>query len=125
MLKNPASMIAYIASVVLCAAVLIYLAVVDKPSEQVQVVTQEVAVTHQEEEAPLLIDINTATAEELELLPDIGPKIASDILAYRRVSGGFSTIEQIMEVEGVGEKRFEAIKDMITVGGKNEDFGRR
>ena len=93
MSKNPAPVIAYVASVVLCAAVLIYLAVSDKPSEHVHITTEEVAVTRQEEQLPVMIDINTATVEELDLLPNIGPKIAADIISYRRSNGGFSSIE--------------------------------
>ena len=115
MSKNPTSLIAYVVSVVLCAAVLIYLAVVDKPAEHVRVSTQEVVQT--QEDGPLMIDINTATSEELEMLPNIGPQIASDIIAYRRRHGAFSSIEQIMEVDGIGDKRFAAIREMITIGG--------
>lgn len=61
------------------------------------------------------ININTASAKELESLPGIGPVLAQRIVDYRAQKGGFKTIEEIMEVSGIGEKRFEAIKDLITV----------
>lgn len=61
------------------------------------------------------ININTATAEELETLPNIGPVKAEAIVQYRQEQGPFYTIEQIQEVDGIGEKTFEAIKDMITI----------
>lgn len=63
------------------------------------------------------IDINTADADLLQTLPGIGAEFAARIIAYRDQMGGFTSVEQIMEVEGIGEKRFEAIKAWITVGG--------
>jgi competence protein ComEA len=63
------------------------------------------------------ININTATAEELEALPEIGPVMAAKIVAYRTTHGPFETIEDIQDVDGIGPKTFEAIKDLIEVGG--------
>lgn len=62
------------------------------------------------------IDINTAEAEELTRLSGIGEKRAADIITYREANGGFSCIEDIMKVSGIGEKTFEKIKEEITVG---------
>lgn len=62
------------------------------------------------------LDLNTAGAEELIRLPGIGEKRAADIIAYREEKGGFSAIEEIMEVSGIGEKTFAKIKEEITVG---------
>ena len=62
-----------------------------------------------------LININTASAEELESLPGIGDAIAERIITYREENGGFDTVEEIMKVSGIGEKKFEEIKDQITV----------
>lgn len=69
------------------------------------------------EETPIQekININTATAEELDTLPNIGPVKAEAIIQYREEQGPFYTIEQIQEVDGIGEKTFEKIKDMITI----------
>lgn len=63
-----------------------------------------------------LIDINSATAEELETLPGIGSTLAQAIIDYRNEFGPFFAIEDIMFVDGIGPETFEAIKDLITVG---------
>lgn len=63
-----------------------------------------------------LININTSTQADLELLPGIGPATAANIIAYREANGPFATIEAIMDVPGIGEGKFEAIRDLITVG---------
>lgn len=60
------------------------------------------------------ININTATKEELMSLPGIGKVLAEEILKYR-MHGRFDTIEEIMEVRGIGEARFNKIRDLITV----------
>lgn len=61
------------------------------------------------------ININKATAAELEKLPGIGPKTAELLIQEREKSGGFKSPEDIMKVNGIGEKKFEKIKDKITI----------
>lgn len=61
------------------------------------------------------ININTANSEELQSLKGIGPSTASSIIAYREEYGGFSSIEEIMNVKRIGEKTFVKIKDRISV----------
>ena len=61
------------------------------------------------------ININTATAEELDLLPDIGPKRAQAIVAYRQAYGPFSAPEDLLHVDGIGEIILEKIRPYITV----------
>lgn len=61
------------------------------------------------------ININTASAEELMNLDGVGEATADKIIAYRQEHGSFSSIEEIKEVSGIGEKKFEAMKDAITV----------
>jgi len=62
-----------------------------------------------------LININTASLSELDSLPGIGPSTAQKIIDYREAHGGFSSIEEIMNVSGIGEAKFEKIKDLITI----------
>lgn len=61
------------------------------------------------------VNINTATQTQLETLPGIGPSTATKILTYRKEKGKFKKIEDIKEVSGIGEAKFEKIKDSITV----------
>jgi len=63
-----------------------------------------------------LIDLNSATAEMLQSLPGIGPKTAQAILSYREDKGGFRSIEELLEVKGIGPKKMEKIRPLITVG---------
>jgi len=62
-----------------------------------------------------LVNINTATLEELDGLPGIGPTTAQKIIDYRSENGPFSVIEDIMNVSGIGPATFEDIKDLIMV----------
>ena len=62
-----------------------------------------------------IININTASESELEQLPGIGPSISSRIVEYRNKNGKFKSIEDIKKVTGVGDSKFEKIKDLIKV----------
>lgn len=62
-----------------------------------------------------LININTATQTELELLTGVGPSTASKIIAYREQNGKFRSIEELKEVPGIGESKYETIKNEITI----------
>lgn len=70
-----------------------------------------------EETVSFPVNINTADAETLAALPGIGQVLAERIVAYRRQNGSFRAIEEITNVEGIGEKKAEAILELITVGG--------
>jgi len=61
------------------------------------------------------ININNATLEELETLPGIGPKTAQKIIDYRIANGAFKSIKEILNVSGIGPKKFEQIKNLITI----------
>ncbi len=63
-----------------------------------------------------LININTASLAELETLPGIGPSLGQNIIDYREANGPYETIEDIMKVSGIGTAKFEAIRELITVG---------
>ena len=67
-----------------------------------------------------IVNINTASAAELDSLPGIGAKTAERIIEYRQKNGPFKKIEDLMNVRGVGEKNFLKLKPQITVGAKGD-----
>lgn len=62
------------------------------------------------------ININTASAEELQQLPNVGPVLAGAIISYRDFHGPFIELGQLMNVSGIGQRTFEALQPMITLG---------
>ena len=62
-----------------------------------------------------LINLNRATAAELEALPRIGPKIAGRILAYREAHGPFQRVQDLTDVRGIGEKTLARLEPLVTV----------
>lgn len=62
-----------------------------------------------------LIDLNTATAAELDTLPGIGPVIAERILSYRDVNGPFTSVDRLADVEGISAAMVEEIRPLVTV----------
>ncbi len=61
------------------------------------------------------VDLNTATAEQLDALPGVGPVTAAKIVSDRTENGPFRTADDLMRVPGIGAKRFESLKDLVTV----------
>jgi len=72
------------------------------------------------------LNINTASATELEALPGIGAKTAARIVEYRQKNGPFKKVEELMNVRGVGEKNFLKLKPQITIApAKTEHAGQQ
>lgn len=65
--------------------------------------------------SPDTIRLNSATMEELMTLDGIGEVLASRIIAYRDTHGGFRSLEELREVEGIGQKRLDAIRSRLTL----------
>jgi competence protein ComEA len=64
---------------------------------------------------PGKVNINTASLDELDTLPGVGPSTASKIMEYRKKIGRFSVIEDLMKVTGIGDKKYDSLKDFIIV----------
>lgn len=62
-----------------------------------------------------LVNLNSATAEELDMLPEVGPVTAQAILDYRTEHGGFGSVDELLDIEGIGEKTLEKIAPHVTV----------
>ncbi len=65
--------------------------------------------------ADKLVNINTADAAQLARLPQVGPKMAQRILDFRKSSGGFKRVQDLLKVKGIGEKVFAKLQPLITI----------
>lgn len=86
-------------------------------SESVPRVVYSTSLKEAEAEAqtPLLVNINTADAKELDELPGVGPSTAEKIVEHRRHKGAFRTVDELEEVPGIGPKTLEKMKPFATV----------
>jgi competence protein ComEA len=74
----------------------------------------------QQKQGPIYrVNINTATRTELMQVPKIGEKMANRIVEFRKTNGPFKRVEELMNVKGMGEKTFLAMRHQLTVGAKN------
>lgn len=69
-------------------------------------------------EARRVVNINTADAAQLALLPRVGPSVAQKIVDFRKENGPFKTAEDLMLVQGIGEKTFQLLKPYLAVSGE-------
>lgn len=68
----------------------------------------------------LVVDLNDATLAELNLLPGVGEKLASDILKYRDEIGSFHSVDELMNIRGIKEGRLLSLKKYVTVSSKQK-----
>jgi len=64
-----------------------------------------------------VVNINTANAEQLQLLPRVGPALAGRIIDFREANGSYRTVDEIVAVKGIGEKSFEKLEPYIVTSG--------
>ena len=64
------------------------------------------------------VNINTATAQQLTVLPGVGEKLAARIVDYRQKAGGFKNVSELMNVQGIGEKNLAKIQAFLTTSGE-------
>lgn len=88
---------------------------IPKEGEELAEVTPSKNASSKDETTNTLVNLNTATIEELKTLNGVGEKKAENILRYREEKGSFKSIEELKEVDGIGEKTFEQLKSSITV----------
>ena len=86
-----------------------YIQIEDKQAVQTQATVSQTSAPSPQ------ININTATAQQLQLLPGIGETLARRIIDYRETNGDFKSTEELMNVTGIGEKIFDSINDYITI----------
>ena len=70
-------------------------------------------------EKPPRVDINKATAQELEMLPQVGPALAQRIVEFRKQQGAFKSVDDLLKVQGIGEKLLLRLRERVTVGGSS------
>jgi comEA protein len=88
-----------------------------KLAEEIELAGKKIDTTTQEEDAynGIIVDINSAGKPELEGLPGIGEAMAERIIMFREQSGGFRKTEDLMKVKGIGKKKFDKLKNLITI----------
>lgn len=64
-----------------------------------------------------IVDLNSATAEQLDTLPGIGPSTAAAIVDHRESNGPFASVDALIDVRGIGEAKLEGLRDLVTVSG--------
>ena len=92
----------------------IYIPSIDD-EEDIEIISAEMLGSNEEEDDNVIININTATQTELEELPGIGPSIASSIITYRKENGKFNNIEELKNVSGIGEAKYNKVKNNICI----------
>lgn len=115
--KNLSARILIAIALLMAAGLVGYNAFFSKTAVKIteNLVTSEALEQDEETKSSEVININTASSEELEKLSGVGKAMAKRIVEYRDTHGGFANKEEIMNVKGIGKKVFETIKNNICV----------
>ncbi len=122
-LQSARGLASFLSTAILFAGISVAAPAVASPVDQSSVPLTDVAkkaaaapaTQGKEKPAPAIVNINTATATELQTLPGIGASVATRILEYRQKNGGFKKVEDLMNIRGIGEKTFLKLKPLITI----------
>lgn len=80
------------------------------PTENIEIVDENYGIEQQNQ-----VDLNSASEEELQIAPGIGPSKAKAIIEYRKKYGNFSSVDELLEISGIGDKTLAKIRDYYTV----------
>ena len=69
-------------------------------------------------DSPGVVNVNTASSEQLQLLPRIGPALAERIIAFRETNGPFKSPDEMVAVKGIGERSLETLRPYLAVSGE-------
>jgi competence protein ComEA len=102
-------------AVFMTACVAVTVLSIRREPQYVQVIS-EPRTTAEVDESVVRLNLNTATLEELQMLPGIGEVRARDIVAYREEHGGFLYLEELTYISGIGSATFERLRDLVYIG---------
>lgn len=96
----------------------VLVSMIDSPAAATEPIAQAVSQSpEQSATSGVLVDINTAGVQELTALPGIGNALAMRIIEYRQSNGNFQTVEDLINISGIGEKKLEQLLPYATAGG--------
>ena len=96
----------------------VLVSMIDSPATATEPIAQAVSQSpEQSATSGVLVDINTAGVQELTALPGIGNALAMRIIEYRQSNGKFQTVEDLINISGIGEKKLEQLLPYATAGG--------
>lgn len=100
-------------SLLQCDSAMVLTALQPEPAEARRLPARPI--TRQASRGATVVNVNSASAEELMQLPHVGAVIAQRILEYRQTHGPFKTIDELMQVKGIGQKKFAAIRPFVRI----------
>jgi competence protein ComEA len=94
------------------------------PAQETKPATKTASRSTTKPSSTAIVNLNTASATDFEALPGIGAKTAARIVEYRQKNGPFKKVEELMNVQGIGEKNFLKLKPQLTIAPAKADHDR-